>query len=128
MKKYRVPIPEEVRNFVLERDGHACTMCPSTIGLVLHHVIFYCDGGSDEPENLAALCAVCHAELHERTRKSMFQRLSARKVIRRERDNIDELEGRMLSALYGQDAFPCYLWAGIITIDFTYPETPYSDT
>ena len=61
------PIPAAVRRDVLTRDGERCVLCgrPGP-GLHLHHFLHTRGaGGKDVPENLAALCGVCHAEVHQ---------------------------------------------------------------
>ena len=116
MPSYRVPITKAVRAVVLARDGHVCTTCGSTIALVLHHVRYHCDGGADTDDNLTTLCWVCHLALHEATETSMFLRLTAYKAIRRKREALEEIYGRFLAGLYGQEAFPAYLDIGFLTI------------
>jgi hypothetical protein len=67
-------IPDPARVEVLERDGYRCRNCkwsyddehpgdPRSL-LELHHVEHHATGGSNEPENLIALCNVCHDEVH----------------------------------------------------------------
>lgn len=65
-------ISKEARAFVLDRNGFTCQMCGAVAGEVhpydearktrLHigHVIDKSLGGSDEPNNLRAICSVCN--------------------------------------------------------------------
>jgi len=65
-------ISKEVRAFVLDRDGFTCQMCGVAAGephpndggrkarLHIGHIIDKTMGGSDEPENLRAICSVCN--------------------------------------------------------------------
>jgi len=55
-------IPARVREFVLERDQHACTECGASDFLELHHIVRYIDGGPDTPANLQTLCTTCHGK------------------------------------------------------------------
>lgn len=49
---------------MLARDGLRCTRCGERRGLHVHHLRPRADGGSDDPANLAAVCAGCHAAIH----------------------------------------------------------------
>jgi len=65
-------ISKETRAFVLDRNGFTCQMCgavagedhPYSIGrktrLHIGHIIDKSQGGTDEPDNLRALCSVCN--------------------------------------------------------------------
>lgn len=54
----------QARIVVLTRDKHRCRACGSVHGLDVHHVVLRSLGGSDEPENLIALCRGCHESVH----------------------------------------------------------------
>lgn len=54
-----------VREYILHRDGHKCQNpnCQNKQKhpiLVLHHIVYRSDGGSDSPNNLITLCTQCH--------------------------------------------------------------------
>ena len=54
--------------YVLNRDNYKCQnkKCKTKDKrLHVHHIIFRCNGGSDEPENLITLCKTCHDNLHD---------------------------------------------------------------
>ena len=65
-------ISKETRAFVLDRNGFTCQMCGAVAGeqhpydptrktrLHLGHVIDKSMGGSDDPQNLKAICSVCN--------------------------------------------------------------------
>lgn len=66
-------ISKETRAFVLDRNGFTCQMCGAAAGethpyagdgkktrLHIGHIVDKSQGGSDEPENLRALCSVCN--------------------------------------------------------------------
>lgn len=52
------------------RDNQQCQICgevsPVPFGRIeVHHVIYCCNGGSAELENLVTLCDLCHAIIHD---------------------------------------------------------------
>lgn len=65
-------ISKEVRAFVLDRNGFTCQMCGAVAGelhpydssrktrLHIGHIIDKSQGGSDDPQNLRAICSVCN--------------------------------------------------------------------
>ncbi|HEY4385216.1 MAG TPA: RNA-guided endonuclease IscB, partial [Ktedonobacteraceae bacterium] len=56
--------------FVLTRDGYTCQQCQGKSKdqrLEVHHLVFRSQNGSDEEENLLALCKTCHDGLHAGT-------------------------------------------------------------
>ena len=60
---------QKVRRQVLERDGHRCRVCNIREGGIVrvdvHHIRFRSVGGSvSDTSNLAALCRICHGEVH----------------------------------------------------------------
>jgi len=60
---------QDLRAYVLRRDGHACVSCGERVGLVVHHVVPARDGGLDIPTNLATLCRRCHGAAHTKRRE-----------------------------------------------------------
>jgi hypothetical protein len=54
----------QARAVVLARDKHRCRACSTSHGLEVHHVVMRSLGGSDEPDNLIALCRDCHTSVH----------------------------------------------------------------
>ncbi|MFT3677973.1 MAG: HNH endonuclease [Chitinophagaceae bacterium] len=65
-------ISKETRAFVLDRNGYTCQMCGAAAGephpydpsrktrLHIAHIIDKSMGGTDEPNNLKAVCSVCN--------------------------------------------------------------------
>lgn len=53
-------IPPELRQYIFERDDHACRRCGSRHELQLDHIIPVALGGSSEPGNLEVLCGPCN--------------------------------------------------------------------
>lgn len=54
----------EIRQRVLERDGHCCRNCDATTNLVVHHVVPITAEGTNHLSNLVALCRNCHRRAH----------------------------------------------------------------
>ena len=60
---------QNVKEYVLYRDGHKCQICgKSRLKLHVHHIESRKTGG-DSSDNLVPLCLDCHAKLHEGTAK-----------------------------------------------------------
>ena len=51
---------------VLNRCGFRCVRCGKPGRLEVHHKTKIADGGSDDLENLEALCRKCHFRAHKR--------------------------------------------------------------
>lgn len=51
---------KSTRSEVIQRDGNKCLRCESPDNLEVHHIVPVSQGGTDELENLATLCASCH--------------------------------------------------------------------
>jgi hypothetical protein len=62
----RASIPDEVRSFVFERDGHSCLRCGATEGLTLDHIHPWSIGGPDTADNLQVLCRPCNSSKGDR--------------------------------------------------------------
>lgn len=52
---------EWVRNFVMERDGFRCVLCPSIDTLCIDHIRPVCRGGESTLDNLQTLCRSCNS-------------------------------------------------------------------
>jgi 5-methylcytosine-specific restriction endonuclease McrA len=61
---------EQLRQEVLRRDGWRCQACGTISNLEVHHKQSRSHSGEDSAENLIALCATCHAEIHKVTTAS----------------------------------------------------------
>lgn len=65
-------ISEAVQKRVYERDGNTCRLCGWNISqldidprfLELHHVQMHAHRGSNDEDNLAVLCNICHDDVH----------------------------------------------------------------
>ena len=53
-----------IRREILERDGCRCVKCGKAGRLEVDHIEPREHGGSDDPENLRALCVDCHFKRH----------------------------------------------------------------
>jgi 5-methylcytosine-specific restriction endonuclease McrA len=60
-KSYR-----ELQRHILDRDGWRCQNCGTPTNLQVHHVTWRSKLGADSEENLMALCATCHSQVHNR--------------------------------------------------------------
>lgn len=66
---HRHAAPPAVRRAVLERDGGQCTATDdngdrcTTPATDVHHLTEHADGGTDDPNNLASLCAWHHRRI-----------------------------------------------------------------
>lgn len=58
---------ENVKAFVLARDGHQCRVGRDGCSrkLHVHHIVWRSQGGSDAPDNLLTLCGKHHRQLHD---------------------------------------------------------------
>ncbi len=48
------------------RDRHQCRCCGRNDGLHHHHLVYRSRGGVETTENVALICAFCHALIHTR--------------------------------------------------------------
>lgn len=57
----RMWIWQEIRNFVMRRDGSTCQIFGNDAGEVqVHHIVWKSHNGSDHPRNLMVVCDRCH--------------------------------------------------------------------
>lgn len=54
----------ELRQLILERDGHKCVRCGAAHDLHVHHIHPRYFGGQDQPANLITVCRACHTGYH----------------------------------------------------------------
>jgi len=59
-------VARATRRLVLQRDNNRCTLCGSTSDLEVHHIVPRSEGGTNDPDNLVTLCAICHSDSHDR--------------------------------------------------------------
>ena len=95
----------DVRETVLERDGHECRFCGTTNeehleehgrGLEAHHILPEADGGPDRPSNLITGCISCHRTLestHAKAVRTLQENGVSKQNIRAVRDRLKEMEG-----------------------------------
>jgi 5-methylcytosine-specific restriction endonuclease McrA len=56
---------KELKTSIKERAAYRCEICKKThVSLVVHHKKEFCKGGTNEPENLMAVCHSCHKKIH----------------------------------------------------------------
>lgn len=58
----RTHISEELRNEILERDNHKCTICGANKNLELDHIVPFSTGGKTIKSNLRTLCKKCNSK------------------------------------------------------------------
>lgn len=59
-QKARVPIPDDVKIFVWQRDGGQCLRCEARADLEYDHIIPLALGGANTARNLQLLCGFCN--------------------------------------------------------------------
>lgn len=59
--EHRTLIPNQIRDLVYRRDGHACVACGSGENLSLDHIWPWSKGGDDNHDNLQTLCRSCNS-------------------------------------------------------------------
>ena len=66
MTKKRKSIPIDVKRLVLHEGGYKCAnpVCRTPLTLDIHHIEYVSDGGTNDPNNLLALCPNCHTLHH----------------------------------------------------------------
>ncbi|MCH8823016.1 MAG: HNH endonuclease [Planctomycetes bacterium] len=59
-------IPKHIANELLAKCGRICCICRRfrPVHLQVHHIVEQSEGGSDEFDNLIALCINCHSDVH----------------------------------------------------------------
>ena len=79
-KKSKKPdVSEDLRNEVLEADGHCCRFCGRSSGyLHVHHIVYRSQGGPHEVGNLISLCPEHHDRVH--SNKKLYQPLAQQVV------------------------------------------------
>jgi len=50
--------------FCLERDNFKCVHCGNDVNLVIHHIVFLINNGTNDISNLITLCEKCHGKAH----------------------------------------------------------------
>lgn len=73
---------KNIREEILERDGHKCKLCGSTENLRVHHKSYECLYEEEcAMQDLITLCEKCHGELHDflnsevaqKTKKAIYE-------------------------------------------------------
>lgn len=61
-RRRRTPLSQLVRDEVLREAGYMCAnpRCRHILTLHIHHIVWVKEGGSNDPNNLVALCPNCH--------------------------------------------------------------------
>lgn len=66
MSTRRRRLPLDIKQIILHESGFQCANpnCRHTLTLDIHHLDSISDGGTNDPQNLIALCPNCHAGFH----------------------------------------------------------------
>tara|TARA_R100001244_G_scaffold2541_1_gene3922 strand:- start:5821 stop:6303 length:483 start_codon:yes stop_codon:yes gene_type:complete len=57
----RTPLPQSVRQAIIERDGQRCRYCGGETGpFQIDHIVPFVRGGTDDHENLTVACKPCN--------------------------------------------------------------------
>ena len=60
-KGTRIPVDNDLRWALFQRDGYACVHCGSRLDLTIDHIHPVSMGGLNSPENLQTLCRNCNS-------------------------------------------------------------------
>lgn len=60
----RKAIPRKIRDFILVASKHQCSICQAKT-VEVHHIVPVSKGGTNNLENLMAVCPNCHTNFHE---------------------------------------------------------------
>ncbi|MBD2301685.1 HNH endonuclease [Nostoc sp. FACHB-87] len=69
-KTPRIRIPNEVRQYVFQRDKYQCQSCGKTdleTNLTIDHIIPLARGGQNDISNLHTLCLTCNLKKSDKT-------------------------------------------------------------
>ena len=92
-------VPDEAAREVLVKCGRCCCLCRRflPIRLQVHHIVPPGEGGTDEVDNLIALCMTCHTDVHTNT---PFTRRFSAEELKMHRERLYELvaDGKLPSA------------------------------
>ncbi len=80
-------IPDEVGAEILAKCGRCCCLCRRfrPTYLQVHHIIEQAKGGTNDPDNLIAICLTCHSDVHA---KRAFTRRFTPEELRQHRDAV----------------------------------------
>lgn len=63
-------IPQNLVDEIMVKCGRHCCICRrfKPTHLQVHHIVERNEGGTDEPDNLIAICLTCHSDVHTMTK------------------------------------------------------------
>lgn len=89
-------IPQDRADEILATCARCCCVCRRfrPLHLQVHHIVLCSESGSDELDNLIALCLTCHSDVHTRT---SFTRRFTVQELKQHRDTVFRLvaEGKL---------------------------------
>lgn len=84
---------ENVKAYVLDRDGYKCKVCGmkggskrkdgSVVKLHVHHVLFKSKGATDNPDYMACVCTECHSEANHKPGGILYEWMIKKKKFAR---------------------------------------------
>lgn len=97
-------VPQHLADALLVKCGRRCCICRrfDPLHLQVHHIVPQSQGGTDDPDNLIAVCLTCHSDIHAKT--ALSRRFTAQEL-RGHREALIAMvaEGRLLEGS-GADA------------------------
>jgi HNH endonuclease len=91
-----MPVPDQLADEILVKCARHCCICRRyrPLHLQVHHIKPREDGGGDEPDNLIAVCLLCHCDVHTQT---LFTRRFSMAELKGHRDAVYRLvaEGKL---------------------------------
>lgn len=101
-------VPDEIAAKVLAKCGRCCCLCRrfKPIGLQVHHIVLSGEGGTDDEDNLIALCITCHSAVHSHVpftrrftspelkehRENVYRLIAEGKLTQSEEDSLSEVQ------------------------------------
>ncbi|MDG5848987.1 HNH endonuclease, partial [Lactobacillus delbrueckii] len=70
--------------YVLARDEYTCQLCHKHgegVKLVVHHIVYRSQGGTDRVDNLITLCTNCHTTKNHQPGGKLYKWMKAKKKV-----------------------------------------------
>lgn len=63
----RAAVTKADREYIFDRDGHACVVCASTSHIQIDHIVPHSRGGAHDRSNFQTLCRRCNLQKKDKT-------------------------------------------------------------